>query len=106
MASTSTSLEIARFSSEQRRGVPSSSLEVQDLFVTRFTQIVRSYEDKKHLSSLESLERGPWYANDYALALHLVKKRKDLLKLKWSNVSLWSIIKRRLLLLRFYPLLY
>jgi hypothetical protein len=69
MASTSARLGTSVRSSEGWRREDVTDSSVQDLFVMRFTEIVRSYEDRKSLSSLGSLEKGPWYANDYALAL-------------------------------------
>lgn len=49
---------------------------VQKLFVAKFKELVTVYEERKQVSSLKDLNVGPWYANDYAVAL-LAKKQEQ-----------------------------
>ena len=47
---------------------------VQKLMVSKFTEIVSDYDRRKQSDSVNDLEIGPWYPNDYARALQAHKQ--------------------------------
>lgn len=57
---------------------------VNQLMIRKFTDIVASYDQRKHAASLKELATGPWYPNDYAAALekHGQGKRMEWLRTK------------------------
>jgi hypothetical protein len=57
---------------------------VNQLMIRKFTEIVASYDQRKHAGSLQELATGPWYPNDYAAAL---EKRGQGKRLEWLRTK-------------------